>query len=70
MASFKEVYGCTIDEHIEQLKKEGKWTDRHEHGHDMIGPHDLRCRRCGMNLNYQIGEEKHDNRWEIIANEN
>ncbi len=62
MATFEEVYGMTLDEHIEQLKREGKWTDCHEYGHDIDSPDNLVCRRGGEDFEPAVKEIREE--WE------
>ena len=56
MASFEEVFGMTLEEHIEQLKREGKWTDCHEYGHDIESKDNLVCKRCGQDFEHLVQE--------------
>ncbi|KKL70169.1 hypothetical protein LCGC14_2107570 [marine sediment metagenome] len=52
MASFEEAYGMTIDEHIEQLKREGKWTKCHDFESEM----NLICLRCDKDFEPAVKE--------------
>lgn len=43
-----------IKKHVERLKKEGKWTECHEHGHDIESMDNLICKRCGKDFNQLV----------------
>lgn len=47
MATFEQVYGMSLEEHIAKLKREGKWTMCHEFGHDLKSRDNLVCKNCG-----------------------
>ena len=56
MATFEQVYGMILDEHIAKLKREGKWTMCHEFGHDFDFPASLVCKQCGHDFEPDVDE--------------
>lgn len=45
-----------IDDEIEYLKEQGKWTYCHEHGHSLPSVDDMLCRKCGADFTMDVKE--------------